>query len=231
MNKFALFFACLILTFSSVATLAQEPLVKFPSGDSAWTVDVTYPDSSPQNTTTSPHIQKVEVVTKNDIRMSRLTWSDNHTTEVWQLTSPGLQVFEYPTNHAIYVVPSNDSTMLSIMPPKFDQTLFDWLDKDALKGPDDYQGVKCLKYEAKVSVKLNRPGSTTPNATLPPVDYKAWIDKDKLLPVALDNGVSLNLFEFHSPPSQPLVMPEKFQAELKRYQTALAPFKRVINGR
>lgn len=231
MNRSVVWVSLLIFYFYPPWVFAQESLVKFPAGDAAWTVDVAYSDSTQNVAAPSIRIKKVEVIKKNDVRQNRMTWSDGHVTETWQLDSLGLQVFEYPTNHAVYVVSSNDSTMMSIIPQKFDQTLFDWLDASALKGPETYQGRNCLHYEAMVAVKLNAPGSTTPNKTLPPVKYNAWIEVGTLLPVAFDNSASLNIFSFQNAPAEPLEMPEKFQAELKRYQTALAPFKRSINGK
>lgn len=221
-----------VLLTSSLTCLAArgEPApVKFPTGDAAWTVEVSYPSAKPPENT-APQIKKVEIVRKAGIRRNHLTWSNGDTSETWVLDSLGVQVLEDPKNHGTYVISKHDATETFLVSINFDGTLFEWITHETSKGGEDYGGKKCVRYEAMIAPK-QLPSQGGSKNTLPPVLHKAWIDEETSLPVALDDGASLNKFTFLPVPTEPLAMPEKLSAQLKQYEAAVTPLRRLKNGK
>ncbi|MEI8340807.1 MAG: hypothetical protein WCH43_04615, partial [Verrucomicrobiota bacterium] len=209
----------------------QQPLVNFPQDDAAWTVEVSYPGISTSNQPRIPRIQKVEIVRKNNIRRNRITWSNGLTTETWQLDSLGVQVFEDPNNHGVYVISKNDAITTFLISVNFDASSFAWINESAFKGFTTYSGKKCRQYLAFVP-RRQFPGTSAPPPTpLAPVENKALIDETTLLPVTLDDTLTFCRFTFLPPPSEPIVMPEKLLQQLKQYQEATTPLRRLKNGR
>jgi hypothetical protein len=220
MNKFYLFLfivSLLPLSFSD----ASADLVSFPTGDAAWTVDVT-PDNTPSSsapaapgTQSIRQVKRAEVTQLGDVKRIVITWSDGKTTEKWSIPKLPVTFEEDPRNGVVTPFLNGGPTILSDnFYLTYDSFAFDWISPQALKEKDPiyYQGKQCFHYEASVPAPMQKFA----------LKKEAWIDATTLLPVALDNGNSLSIFKFQEkPPTGPLTMPPAFEHAVSYYKLTM----------
>ena len=218
-----------LLILSGLQAIAgSNALVQFPEGNTRWTIDITYPESAARGIELPENRMVRAVVTRRgDIRRDQIWWSKSAVTEVWVSISARLRVFENPENGGVYVIPFNDSVMTLFVPREFDDDLFDWVTPNLFVGNEKFEGRNCKVYAGTISKVLRFPGMDKKTVTMPPLPHKLWIDAETSLPVALDTGIAFHRFQFEKATDEPLVVPDKLQAELERYIRDLAPSKRI----
>jgi len=228
MNKVRLLFVLAVFAASPFVH-AADPLVKFPQGDASWTITFSYPGEKKEEPLPpgTMRVTKAEITRQGGVRRDRIWWSNAKTTEIWLLESARVRIYENPDNGGISVVPFNDSTMTSFIPRDFDESLFTWIAPQYRQDSEKRDGKECLVYAGNIARIFAVPGLTDKPRTLPATPHKAWIDAETKLPVAFDNSFTLQQFLFSPIPSEPLVMPERYQAELNRYLSDNAPSKRL----
>ena len=207
----ALIVGCLIVT----GIASADPLVQFPTGNAAWTVDITYPRSN--DAATPPPLpgrtnagatpsaiadrkpKRIEIAQFNNQKRIRITWTDGRTTEQWTIPNLPVVFKEYP-NGIVFPVGNGD------MERKFDDinmpvtpSAFSWITPAFLKEKDpvSYQGQLCYHYVST---------------------WQAWIDSKTLLPVGLNTETARCVFTFQQPPVAPLEMPLKIQQGIANYK-------------
>ncbi len=213
MNKLRLTATLCVCLFATAA--AANELVKFPNGPAAWTIEASpSPDSNKKKTSpsspvattvkTTPAVTivKVEVMQDTDKNHSVMQLSNNKTREMWSLTGLDQTLTEDP----------NGTIFFSHEPIPFSPSAFDWIKPGHLreKEPIQYHDKKCFHYLANVPVlsPFGEPLGT--------IKIEAWIDSATLMPVALDDGSELGIFNFQqSPPAEPLTIPAKFNRALE----------------
>jgi hypothetical protein len=214
------------------------PFVTFPTGDAAWSVNITYTNSSvsnappvsppssdgpppayTQNAAASRKATKVEVTLLNNVKRTVITWSDAKTSERW--TIPNLPVvFEGdPRDDSIASVRDGGSRQIfDSFSLSCDEDAFSWLKPEFLQGktPVSYQDKQCFHYLGSVAL----PGVFGNNHIS--VKREAWIDSKTLLPVALRMEMSLSVFIFQEkPPVGPLVLPPKYKKAVDYYKAVM----------
>ena len=137
MNK-----ALLVLTLwaaNAVPTPAagENPLVKMPTGDAAWVVEISYPkanaapgSSNPKEDTTPTRTvrpAKAEVTSIAGIMRSEITWTDGNKTQVWRKVKAGYTIVESPKSLALRVYPEYDNAEIgeALLPMGIDS--FNWI--------------------------------------------------------------------------------------------------------
>jgi hypothetical protein len=227
MNRFSII-GCLLGCLGSLLPVRSANLVQFPSGNTAWQVDIT---ATPGPLTAT----KVEVTRMNDISRVIIT-SPKSSIERWKLDSLGLFLMSFPnsSNHSIYVM-SESSPQAKDISIVSDASAFQWLRSDMLtsKDPVTYNGKECLHFQTNISIAevdpVFAPEPAIGQSTAVPLVVKceAWVETKTLLPVALQHPFARYVFTFLPPPKAPLQMPIDFQAELNRWKIATTPPRRL----
>jgi hypothetical protein len=235
MNKIhfaALLSGCLL--FTGIAS--ADPLVLFPTGNAAWTVDITYPRSTDAAATPTPmparanagatppaadrKPKRIEIAQFNSEKKIRITWTDGQTTDQWSIPNLPVVFKEYP-NGIVFPV-GNGS-----MERKYDDfnmpatpSAFSWVTPACLKEKDpvSYQGEMCFHYVGTVSTPTTPLGHSIQQSASIALKREAWIDSKTSLPVRLDTDSSICIFTFQQPPARPLDMPVKFQQGIANYK-------------
>lgn len=208
----------LLLALFPATTQAEGNKVQFPSGDAAWTVEISYKDSQPgwSNDAATvndgpasagpPFMQKVEIARAGDRLRYQITWTTRRKSEAWLFSNVTLMEDVYSNEVLTF---DGELGLRAIR--KLDRTLFNWTDN---RYPElvDYKGKKCFYYRDP-----NTSGGPT-GETHGTESTQAWIDADTLRPVAFEDDQATYSFTFHSSPPGPLSLPAKFQREYERYQ-------------
>ncbi|MDD5263162.1 MAG: hypothetical protein PHD76_15065 [Methylacidiphilales bacterium] len=231
--------------FSFFNTSAHaDPLVKFPEGNAAWIVEITYPSS--QNNTQDPGAaqppqtpasirkpQKIEVSQSENVRRIRITWTKGPVTEQWTIPNLPVVFKEYPSGD-VFPLQNNSNEALN---DKFDMPgdlpAFAWITPALLKEKDpvSYKSHLCYHYVGSLSRPVPQSGRPGPaqgsngKPALPPPppptlveNREAWIEIKTLFPVVLNTGSSLCTFTLLPAPDGPLDMPENFKKEIAYYK-------------
>lgn len=216
MNKRFLLFLALIAIFRPVLGAPGDPAFVFPKGNAAWTVDI-----ASESKTLRP--VRVEVTQVDDLKRTRISWSDGSTSEKWNV--PGLPVtfHQDPKNKAVKARQSG-SSMDAVMRfgETYDSFAFEWIRPEFLKEkePISYNGVRCYHYVGTSSFMNS-------DEKIPAVIKKeAWIDEKTLLPVALvtgeGEGSTTTIFKFQTnPPTGPLSPPREFSEAINYYKAVM----------
>jgi hypothetical protein len=191
--------------------------VRFPGGNAAWTVEVTYREPP----TEAAQLRKVEVVRGGRYQRSRYHWSDGNTTETWSLWAAGLHAVEKGSRGTVYVIPAGDWFQTSHMLELFDASSFAWVRRDLFKQEAEYRGRHCLRYEGLVQKGLLPEVTNRTDLPVPEIRCSAWIDQETLRPVALVEPERTALFSFREGPAEEPVPPQRFLDALHRYQAAV----------
>jgi len=240
MSKKSLLLSCLGWILFGTSALFANPLVNLPSGNMACTVAITAHLNSPAPDPSMPDVQDVSAPSKDTgtnamkaadiIRVGKLqrniiTWSSGTTSEAWTLIDTGLTLAEKATGPTkfIYELPKASPTRNSISPTilDLDADSVTWIFPRSLIGKTAYKGKPSLHYQRGISL----PAAIGPPRT---VLYQAWIDPKTLVPIAFDDGDALYELTFSKdPPTQPLVLPDRFQKELQEYENANAVIRHL----
>ncbi|MEZ0299695.1 MAG: hypothetical protein ACAI35_24845 [Candidatus Methylacidiphilales bacterium] len=202
--------------------LAAPELVKLPAGPASWTIEVSQPkpekaagaNAAEQSPAGPSNVVPVRVVVTQDKdkRRSVVSYSNGKTQENWDVGNLKLQLIETPSGR-VMAMPNS-----VLHPVPFVTSAFDWVKPDFLieKEPLDYKGKLCFHYRGVVPVMgIDGPGKLTETK-------EAWIDSVTLLPVALLESNGLGSFTFApAPPSDALIMPEKYQQKLEYYRVSM----------
>lgn len=213
--------------FTGIAS--ADPLVQFPEGNAAWTVDITYPKSSaaptPEprdgaNTAAPRKVKRVEIAQFADQKKLRITWTDDSTTEQWTIPNLPVVFKEYP-NGVVFPVGTGSMEHKygeSSMPAN--ASAFGWVTPACLKEKDPvkYQAQLCYHYVGTANLPATPRGHSLEDVGPEAVKREAWIDSKTLLPVGLDTETSHCIFTFHQPPTGPLDMPLKFKQGIANYK-------------
>ncbi|MFA7345943.1 MAG: hypothetical protein WC003_16715 [Terrimicrobiaceae bacterium] len=204
--------------------LSAEPLVVLPQGEFSCIVEVIprnvpKPDPAHPEWRYAPVMKTITITRVGKIRRDDIAWSDGKVSQLWSLADKKLSVLENALHpgRPVYVLSGmlRDEACPRLL--HFDADSVSWITESALVK----EGGASLHYQA--TVKL--PDTGVEREGPPPTAvYQAWIDPKTLLPLKFDDGQALYTLAFSKDaPSAPLVMPPRLQAELNRWQEALAP--------
>ena len=213
---------CSLLPAQSPAP-TPAPLVVFPQGDFSCTVEVTphdipKPDPAHPDRVYARVIKRIAITQLGKIRRDLTLWSDNAISQLWSLADKGVTLEESnDTQKDVYVLRGILRDQASPKLLHFDADSVSWLTSNALDKSSATGAA--LHYQAKVLVAPAMGAIPALTAV-----YQAWIDPKTLMPLKFDDGGALYVLTFSKdPPTGPLVIPADIQAELVRYQEALAP--------
>lgn len=142
------------------------------------------------------------------VSRSVLSWSDRKTTEAWWLQKRGWLLFDHPDGGVMLT--ANPQMHLLWRPGA---EMFSWVGHQTFVKEISYNGKSCRYYRRE---------SPRPSGD-PLIDSEAWIASETSLPVALRHGATIYTFTFNPPPASAPVLPERFQKELSRAETAMLP--------
>lgn len=223
MNRLPVISVFLVLSLSAVAQSGSS--LKFPAGDAAWVVDVSYPETIGGNSDLSQNEdpKMVEVVRKGDVRRNVLHLMNNTVVENWRFERLGLRVIQRGKPEAVFVIPDADPMLAIRAGVAFDESLFRWISEENLVGQVKYSGKPCLHFRAEVAIP-----STVKNKNMVPILelQEAWIEEATGLPVALKSGVTLMQFRFLKDGEMDMEMPPYIEKALERYRASIEPVKR-----
>lgn len=216
MNKLTIC-AVLILALPTALLAADEIIHSngFPKGDAEWTVTSKkiHSDADAAGSVNPKQIARIDVVRKGKLRRDSIVWNDGGRTEYWWSLDPLVVVFDG----------GRDGSIRAMKPGlmgdrRFDESLFSWASAGTYVGQKNLLGKTCLFYETKVETIDGEPEPR-----------QIWLEKETRLPVAWSDGIYLMVFSFAPMPSTigPLVVPQKYLAELQRYAAYVAPPKRA----
>jgi hypothetical protein len=202
--------------------LLADPPVVFPQGNFSCAVDVTQhrlppPDPSNPKQPSAPIEKKIAITRVGNIRVDAIVWSDNHVTQVWTHIAEKMSVEaeREGSNKGIWVLPGAARNEIIPALLSFDADSASWMSAQTQTKDSDPASV--LHYATPMTLPL-------PGGRSRVVEYQAWIDSKTLIPVKFDDGDALYVLKFsNNVPAGPLVMPADLQAELERFQSALAP--------
>lgn len=227
------------LVFLAVGTFVQDTafaddLVRFPTGNAAWTVDITYRNSSAASPSpekdaipaqkplhpVAPKATRIEVVQVNNIKRVRITWNNGKTSDRW--TVPSLPVTFEENPGASGITPVEERSLgekFRKLDLPFDLSAFTWLKPEFLQEKSvHYHGKSCFHFVGFIIL----PKILDNGPEIAPVKVQAWIDSETLLPVARQTETSLCIFTFQEqPPGEPLVLPPKFKKKIDYYKMVM----------
>lgn len=194
MNKVSSLILLIGLFFSITFHLHADPLVQFPSGSAAWTINVADSHNKSSASMGSSDLAKVDVTQNDRFRCSLITFRNGKSRASWDVPGSNIILTE-DSRGTPFITPPTRYFSIPFLP-----SAFSWLSSDLLQGKDpiNYQNKLCFHYKGPAG--------------------EAWIDSKTLLPVALDNGVVLASFTFQPIPTTPLILPPKFKEVLDGYQ-------------
>lgn len=158
---------------------------------------------------------RIEKREKSKWRLDR--WSNGRTTEEWRFET--LVVFQQPQlppdNVIILSARSYANGNSSATSGDFPE--FQWIGASSYKEVKDFLKIPCYYYEKQVFAPGGRSGSYT---------MKAWISVKEKLPVALDEGRGVLIYQFQPlsdpAPTMPAIFANKLQAYREAEQKELA---------
>lgn len=223
MNRLFAICAFLLPCFAAAAQAAS--VVKFPEGEAAWVVYVSYSETSvgPSDLSQNEDPKMVEVFRKGDVRRNILHLMNDTVVENWRFDRIGLRVIDRGRPDAVYVVPDADPMLAIRAGVAFDESLFKWVSEENFVGHVKYSGKPCLHFRAEITVPF-----TEKNANIAPVveSQEAWIEEKTGLPVAFKSGVTSMQFRFLDEGVVDLKMPPSIERALARYRASLEPVRR-----
>ena len=164
-------------------------------------------------------MKNITITQIGKVRRDVSTWSDGSESLMWSFVESESSVWESNAEGKnVYVLLGGLSQQAKPKLLRFDKDSISWITEKSL----DKQAIGsggAVHYVAKVQV-VAESGRGAPAIT---ADYQAWIDPKTLMPLKFDDGDALYVLKFSKAPSGPLVMPEKIQAEMRRWQAATVP--------
>jgi hypothetical protein len=191
------------------------------------------------NSLTPPYIKQIKVLKADKIRRELITWSNGQTSERWFYHN--LFLFNQPGVPDIYIVnPGNLAPGQAAFNPDYslgDFAELSWISTRNYVGIQNFHQHICYVFASKApsspnffppqvteppspsSTSLTRAGYGTAQTNTP---LRAWVDEKTKLPVALENGASLQSYTFYESSGASIELPNNFYQALSRYQNALA---------
>ncbi len=229
MNK-GLFFYLL----STLALLgANDPPVIAPPDNFACSVAVTFhgilaKDAAPGAMTTPadskiPTVKSDTITQTGNLRRDVLTWSDGTTSEAWTMVSTGFTMLEKAagTTKGIYKMPKKSSMRALLFPTilDMDTASLTWLNPSSFVDKNGLKGRNGSHYQSHGFLYNFVPAKS--------VAIQAWVDAKSFIPFAFDDGQCLYELTFTSPPTEPLVLPDRFKEDMEYYQRANGTIKHL----
>jgi hypothetical protein len=248
MNKIILHAASLLILGASLSLHAEEeqippptaPFVERAPAHAAWKVTYASKQTPPPNmmgagangavNPAGPSgplpttLLEVDVVKMDPNRREVYLWSNKQTTEHWiyhglylfnQLGMPDINVF----------APGTGSMAIASMIPdysKSDFPEFAWLSLDTYRNVVTYQQRKCYLFQSQPQPQAQLPKNPALMMMVkraPLGGQQAWIDVKTLLPVALDDGMTLRTYtSFKELPPSELELPGTFAQGLHDWE-------------
>lgn len=188
----------------------NQPTVAFPTGNAAWTVNITYHDKG-TGSSTQPNPMTVEAVRADEIIHYHTIWTNNRSTDDW-LTKDFIFFQDVNTGH-ISPMQKGGSVFEYY---GYDNARFDWVNSGEVVSPrESYQGKICLHVRKG---RREEPNTDARSQSSPIM--QAWIDSQTHLPVAFDDGHALYAYTFLPAPKDPLVLPQSYQDLKDRFTKA-----------
>jgi hypothetical protein len=212
MTKFGILLAVLL----PLGALAQGPQVAPPKAPfvvhapptACWSVTYQPRKALASQSVEACVLKQITVVKANGTRRTVSTWNNGTTTEQWIV--PGFVLTEYPGQKEIQMLPENDSGAAQML-RSYSETDFpelNWLSIKNYARAEPYGGNYCWVFIEAGSSK------------------KAWIESTTKLPAAVDDGTTLMVYTFLSPPAKPPQMPERFAKILDDYKAAMSALEK-----
>jgi hypothetical protein len=225
-------YACWSVAYKSKPTRTLPPK---PS-DGAATMAV---ESQAKAQTALHELNMVTVTKAGTTRRMVSTWSDGTTSEQWII--PGFQLWEQPGQEGIHIFTTSALSHSGVHREdysKSDFPEFDWLSASNYARVESYNKIKCWCFQDKLTLGVSpnslpmsqileenaassgaKKHETMPTST---IFKRAWIDTETKLPVALDDGMKIQVFTFLPAPNEPPVMPARFSKVVKDYKDAMS---------
>jgi len=244
MSKMRRLLSCLGLVLLGSRALFADPLVALPSGDMACSVAITAhagtaipdpakppvtgapgPAGSAKPATGAPVMKTDEIVQVKKLRRDIFTWSNGETSETWTIIDSGMTMAEKTVGPSKFIYEmSRGSVIRNVVCPTMldlDAASTTWISPQSFTGKADHGGKASLHYQARISLPMP---AGPPRTVL----YQAWIDPKTFVPIALDDGDALYELTFApQKPTEPLVLPVRFQKDLQQYQNANATIRHL----
>jgi hypothetical protein len=229
MNKSSRLLILSWITFSS-PLLQADPALVIPPGNLSCSVVVTnhagapvplLPSSAPvppRKPGLRPSMTAATIERVGGLQHTIFSWSNGSNSEMWILLDKDLALLEDASGQgkSIFELPRGSAVRKVLSPPMLDLDAesLAWINSQNLTGKAAYKGKSSLHYQATQALYNFIP----PRQVL----YQAWIDPKTLLPLAMDDGDNLYELTFAAPPSEPLVLPDRFKKNLQEYYNANA---------
>lgn len=215
-----IFFAVLVI--ASPLSAAPNTLVRFPSEDASWKVEVTY--SGPPEEVDA--IRRAAVTQSGRIIRTEIEQMNGEKSETWAINDPPFSALRSATDDVLLVA-SSDSELSGDLIRSFGVELFQWIRDDLMVNEVSLQGKQCLLYESKPAADQAGPHMDAETGKPVPVEVpahlRAWVDKATLLPVAYERGNMKAVFTFSPGPVQVLTLPASIRKELERQERLNSP--------
>jgi hypothetical protein len=210
-----------IASISLNSSAFADPLVALPASSIACSVDLTA-SASPSGAPPAPtgRIKHIEITRDGDLQRDIVTWSDGSSSETWRIFDVRLLVADNKASANSVNVYALDSSQAAGFTPRIlalNLRSFSWISPGRLVGKENKDGKEVFRYRAPVLV----PGFL-PRDPPRQVIYQAWIDAKTLIPVALDDSDDTYKLAFSAPPTEPLILPERFKKIVDYYTRANA---------
>jgi hypothetical protein len=234
MNKTYLYLTAVWLAGSFVPCGAQTdggdnkppspPYLATVAAPGSWTVQVKLDQSpsaaapnsgAPAAGAVAPlYTKEIQVTKTEDKKRMVLTSSDSTVSEVW-----------YANNYVLYRQPNfaADEVAIAEQVPGLSSLLgvgdfptLSWIDIKTYKRRESHDGSSCFYFESSpVGNMSGLPAGAGKSRTVP--IRKAWIDVKTKLPVAFDDGVTIQEYTFSPGGPKTLTLPPLYQKNLDDY--------------
>ncbi len=206
------------LALASGWTHASD-LVQFPKGPAAWTVAISPSALHPGEPSAKPsptQLLRLNVTQNEKARQIDLSHANGATSQKLLIVATNYILVKH--SNGIVVGYPNSGEFGSAYEVPFQELAFSWIVAKSLfeDRPVLHGGKKCYHYKGTVrNAEADNPDDSE-HPRFGKHAVEAWIDSETLLPVALDDGVSLATYTFLPPPYPAVTIPTDFQATFNR---------------
>jgi hypothetical protein len=206
-------------------TPPSPPYVATVSVPSMWRIKFSSKLSSPitgGTAATQRYIKESQVKKTTSKKQVVNLWSDGGEAEIWHVN--GLILYHQPqfTTGDVAIYPPGSSGGLDYLMTDFSESDFptlSWIDDEAYKRRESYNGQQCFYFESDPKVILQKANETARGGmrdTAVPA-MKAWIAVDTKLPVAVEIGGTIQEYTFSKDAPKTLTLPPLFEKKLDDY--------------
>lgn len=248
MSKWNCVLTSIVLLSTLLAASGQSARVQFPDTNAyGWSVTITYPDGGrtgrrdsgdmdeeneekteyekeqsevvggsvvgSDNVEEQPKPLKMTCLKVGKRIQNRISWSNGKETESWILGELGCAVLENPLDGNIWVEPEVGFVSGFFCGP----SRFAWTKGAPEPVPASFRGKPSMLYTRTWVPPMPAAHMKSEEKT-----YRAWVELETNLPLALDEAEAQYRFEFFTTDVFSLNMPPEFQRELDRYQKRIS---------